>query len=351
MTTENAGYTGPTARDPLLGTEVPVYLGGEGPVEEPTGDRGDAINFTPTPVPESSVSESPVTETPPTETPVPERNADGTFKSKADIDAAAAAAAQEPGTQDPVTQEPGTQGDDAPRIPKKRLDAEIKKRRELEARLAQLENAKPADGTQPAAAPAPAAYDFDAAEEAFMDLLLDGKTKEAAAKRREIRGEEQKVFSAVAADVTNNVNTATKVRTAMDDISIEYETEYPGFNPESETYDANSIAVAEAVYMGYIQKKLYADPVDAYRAALDTVVAVNGWVKPKPNGKSPQPTAARTAAPRVAAITGQPPLTQQAGQSSAANGAAVVPNVMELTEDQLNKLPPATLARLRGDEL
>jgi hypothetical protein len=175
--------TGPIARDPLHGLEVPVYLGGDTlVVEEPTGDRGDAlVSSSQAPSPEPSAPEIEPTgdKAPDAEPPaltdeqqaaLPVRDPEtGRFLPKDG----------EPGAKGEETKGEETKGEDQPRIPKVRLDKEIQRRKEAEARLAEKEAAEKA-----AEKGAAQEYDFDAAEKQYMDFLLDGKLEEAAAKRR-----------------------------------------------------------------------------------------------------------------------------------------------------------------------
>jgi len=326
-----------------------MYLGGdEIVVEMPEGDRGDGLEpaAPPAPASESPSSESPAPETPP-ETPpeltdeqkrqLPPRGEDGKFIKASD---------PEPSNPEPSAQ---PQGDEEPRIPKARLDKEIEKRRLLEKQLAELQGTKQAEEKGAAQT-----YDFDAAEKEYMDLLLDGKLEDAAAKRKEIRAAERAEIEALADQRATHVNTRQSLQERMDVVSTQYEKDYPGFNPESDDYDATAIARAQAVYKGYIESGLYDDPVVAFQEALDTVVLKAGWQKPGAAAAptpTPTPPPARTAAKRVEAIQAQPPIAAAAGQSGASAGAAVVPDPMTLTEDQLAKLPIATLKRLRGDEL
>lgn len=328
-----AAPTGPTLRDPLLGTEIPMYLGGDPlPEEDITGDRGDglvasapALEVTETPAPEPEVTEIPPNPT-----------------------------ARDPETGKFVTTKPAAEGvetkpegEDEPRIPKARLDKEIEKRRMLERENAELRATKQAE-----AQAAVQQYDFDGAEKAYMDLLLDGKLDDAAAKRREIRAAERAEVAALAEQTSHTVNTKAAQQDAMGTIAAKYEADYPGFNPESDDYDASALLRAQAVFRGYVEAGIFDTPAQAFEEALKTTVAVSGWSAPAaPAAKPAAPAApARTAAARVAAITGQPPATGGAGQSGAAQGAHDIV-AAQLTEEQLAKLPIATLKRLRGDEL
>jgi hypothetical protein len=313
-----------------------MYLGGDPmPTEPIEGDRGDDP-APQSPSPEPQAPEPVVVEPEVPENPVPPRGPDGKFVSP------------NPEAQSPETKPEG-EADDAPKIPKARLDKEIEKRRMLERENAELRATKAAEEQA-----AVQQYDFDGAEKQYMDLLLDGKLDEAAAKRREIRAAERAEVAALAEQTSQTVNSKAAQQEAMGTIAAQYEQDYPGFDPESDEYDATALTRAQAVFRGYMDAGIFKTPAQAFEEALKTTVAVAGWAKPGPTPTptpTPTPAPARTAAPRVAAITGQPPVTAGAGQSGASQGAIGVPDPTQLTDEQLAALPPATLKRMRGDEL
>lgn len=349
MTTESAAPTaedqkrGPILRDPLLGLEVPMYLGGDGvDVELPEGDRGDGLEpAAPVEASKPEVTEPEVTEPEATEPPPNpvqrERDPETGRFLKTD--------GQETESQETESQETRSE---EPMIPKARLDKEIGKRKLLERKLQEAESRDKAveQATEQA-------YDFDTAEKAYMDLLLDGKLDEAAAKRREIRAAERAEFEALSSQVATATNARQTAVEQIDTISSQYEKDFPAFDPEAEEYDATAVAQAQAVYKGYIDLQIYDNPIEAFKAALDTVVKAQGWNAPAAAvSKPPQKPAApaRTAQKRVEAIASQPPVTTSAGTSGTSHGATAI-DLSTLTDDQLLKLPAATLARLRGDEL
>ena len=348
-----------TKTDPYTGIASPIYLGGDPLPEIPVGgDRGDDL------VPGSQAPAS-----------LPSGSAAGALAAaaaKAAEDEAAAAAAAEAEiaaaaakvlsdaekaalpkrgedgkflkAEDEGAKDEGAKGEE-PRIPKSRLDKEIERRKAAEARLAEKTAAEEA-----AAKGETQTFDFDAAETEYMDLLLDGKLKEAAAKRKEIRAAERAENEAIMERQAEKTTSRATAKTVTQDIGDRYAADYAERNPESETFDELAMAQVKAIYGGYLEQGLFASPDTAFAAALETVVKANGFAKVEAE-PAPKPLpAARTAADRVAAIGAQPPSIAQAGQSSAARGAHEV-DVTTLTEDQLAKLPQATLRRLRGDDL
>lgn len=92
------------------------------------------------------------------------------------------------------------------------------------------------------------AYDFDAAEDRYMDALLDGNKEEAAKIRKEIRGEEQKQFSQQsestakqAADAEIKRRDAVSEQTETQKVLTAAITKYPFLNHQGEEADADAI--------------------------------------------------------------------------------------------------------------
>lgn len=345
-TTDNAAEIsrGPVLRDPLLGIEVPVYLGGDGTtIEMPEGDRGDGPSPEPqAPSPEPKAPETPEAKDPETkgEEAKGEEPPPNPVERKRDPDTGKFVKAE--GEE--------TQGEEPPprMIPKERLDKEIEKRKILERQLAEKNSVEKAETEA-----SEGAYDFDAAEKRYMDAILDGKLDDAASIRREIRTAERADYERLATQQARAVTARNSAEDAMEQISSRFEKDYPAFDPESDDYDAAAIAQAKAVFKGYLDVGIYETPVEAFEKALQTVVAVNGWQREAAvaaaKGKPVVPDT-RTAAKRVEAITSQPASIGSVGESGAARGATDI-DVSQLTEAQLAKLPEATLRRLRGDEL
>jgi hypothetical protein len=345
MTTANAQV--PTVVDQRTGQAVPVYLGGEAPTEpsatSASVDRGDKLAAVAAAIPASDdAAAEPVAATNPAAEPQSNANA-------ADPAATDPAAAQ---LSDSVT------SDDDPRrnergIPKKRFDEVNQRRKVAEQKLAQLERESKA--TQQAHE---ATYDFDAKEKEYLDLVLDGKTQEAIALRKEIRAAERAEFQRVATEQAQTVTKQATVQERIQEISARYESDYNVFDPESENYSEDVLDDLHSLYTGYGQSGKFADAATAFEAAIQKTLKMHGIEKKgavasaataAQPAKQPASTT-RTAQKRVEAIANQPPLIARTGVQSADHGHSNI-DVKSLSPDEIMKLPEATRRRLRGDNL
>lgn len=300
--------TAPFVTNPVNGEAVNPYLGGDPPLStEPLStessatapeDRGDAVATEP----ETKVEVT------------PELSA-------------------------PVAKEPK---DTDQRIPKPRFDEVNERRKVAEARVAELEKqiAKPVVEV--------AAYDFDAQEDKYIELLLDGKTKEARAVRTEIRAAERAEFDRLATTKATETNRALSVEDRLGVISAKAEEDFPQFNPESEVFSEDLLDDVKIIYAGHLQSGKFADAADAFQAAIDKATKLHGVATVEPAAGTKIP--ARTAQKRVDAITSQPPLIAKVGHQSGQHGDLNV-DVHAMTEADFARLPEATKRRLRGDDL
>lgn len=323
----------PSVVDQRTGQAVPVYLGGEPPAESsatstpaPT-DRGDDLATT------AAAAAEPAASTDPAAQP------------HATADAAAPAAA------DPAAL---TSEDDRPRndkgqfIPKKRFDEVNQRRKAAEDKLAQIERENKA--TQQAHG---ATYDFDAKEKEYLDLVLDGKTDDAIALRKEIRAAERAEFQRVATEQAQTVSKHATVQERIQEITARYESEYDVFDPESEHYSEDVLDDLQSLYSGYGQSGKFTDAAAAFEAAILKTLKMHGIEKKAnsaPTSTTEQPAPTRTAQKRVEAIANQPPLIARTGAQSADHGHSSV-DVKSLSPEEIMKLPEATRRRLRGDNL
>lgn len=206
-------------------------------------------------------------------------------------------------------------------------------------------------------------FDFDSAEDEYMALLLDGKTREAGDKRREIRLAEKEDFKAdTKAETTAEIN-HTATQRAVDSLTKEAELMFPVFNEKSDDFNPAAVSKTLTIMRGYQTDGMVAD--DAFVAALadvieifglaesqsdeessdedkgDEVVKKKGKVVTKKGSKKDTKKAIKAAKQQGKSVVGE-------GERSADRGA-VVPDIADLTDDELDALPPETLARLRGD--
>jgi hypothetical protein len=225
-------------------------------------------------------------------------------------------------------------------------------KQERAARLQLEEELARARGQQPApAAEKPddkaKAYDFDAAEDRFMDALLDGD-KEAAAKiRAEIRAEERKEFAQQsaqsaqqAADAELKRRDAESEQLAAQKVLTASIAKYPFLNHEGEDADADAIEDVIA------RRDLYLKQGMPFAKALATAV--------------------EKVAPRYARQEEQPKPSKQAATTAQINRnldrekriPAAMPGVGErgkdidyakLSEDEFDALPEQEKRKARGD--
>lgn len=234
-----------------------------------------------------------------------------------------------------------------PGIPRHRFNEVNERMKRAEQRLAELEAQRTAqtEATEDQ-------YDFDTAEKEYVDLLLDGKTEEAAAKRNEIRAAEQAVFTQAAKrEAVSDVNEQAELRD-LNDLSLQAEEAYPVFNENSESYDP-TIANKVVVYMkGYMSEGQSIS--DAFVSGLADVIEQYDL-----DGKRATP--ADTSAPKeqkgapikktkekveIAKKTAKSPAGH--GEGSAERGIST-PSIEDMSDADLDKLTPEQLARMRGD--
>jgi hypothetical protein len=298
----------PPAADPATSTATP-------PVDK--GDQLPSDSVTPPPATDDTIVTPPASTTPP----------------PADV------------TADPKDDQ---QRDDKGRfIPKSRFDEVNERRKRAEAELARRDAEVAAAGKAKETT-----YDFDAAEKDYANLLLDGKTDEALAKRREIRVAEQAHFESVADARAAKVSNTATVKEKINEIAADYESRYPVFNPDSEQFSEDVVDDLQALYSGYLNSGKFNSADLAFKAALDKTVQMHG-AKPLEQKPTPPPTPAvpaRTAQKRVDAIVNQPPLLAKAGSGGPSSGDGQY-KVSELSEAELMRLPEATRRNLRGDAL
>ena len=234
-------------------------------------------------------------------------------------------------------------------IPKRRFDEVNERRKAAEEELARRD-AEKAAGEQAAEE----VYDFDEAETEYMDLLLDGKTQDALAKRKEIRAAEKSDFQKETKEDVQSSQIQREVSQELDALSREAEKMFPVFDRDHDDFSPAITKKVMVYYHGYMEMG-EENPGDAFVLALADVIDQYGLdggddpepdpdpdPEPKPDGKK-KDTAKKTEAAKQA----HKPVAGE-GAASDSHGA-VVPNIEDMTDEELDALPEKTLARLRGD--
>lgn len=249
--------------------------------------------------------------------------------------------------------ESGEQSDDQrtrqpePRIPKHRFDEVNERRKAAEKRLAEFEKQKQADGQEPSID-----FDFSAKEEAYMDAVLDGEKDKAKSIREEIRQAEQQLYRQQMDQASTSTREATKAELELNSTINELTTEYPVFDGQSENYDQNLTEEALDLFEGF--KGRGYDPATAMRRAVRYVVRANDLDQSE--------SEASPAAGKAGKGGGldQHRATEEQGKRKAQRAAKQPPepetrsttegrDVMNMSEEDFDKLSDQEIARMRGD--
>lgn len=239
-----------------------------------------------------------------------------------------------------------------PSIPKSRFDQVNAAKKAAEEELAALKE-KLTRENQAASAAGQQEYDFDAAEERYMEAVLDGKAAEAKAIRAEIRAAERAAFEALASTKATQTTQAAKVQQEIDRIVTEAEKKYPAFDPNAgeDVFRADLVEEVSA-YFGTRLQMGDAAPA-AMQKAIEAVAKIHGLAAPPPappaKGKvATIPAGKDTTKAKVALAKQAPPPLAAVGKGSEESGM-VEPDINRLTEKEWDALPESTKRRLRGD--
>lgn len=232
-------------------------------------------------------------------------------------------------------------------IPKARFDEvnEAKKayQAELEEAKAEIERLRAASAPKPQAAPAPTNFDDDAAEQAYIDAMLDGDSDKAKTIRREINANmrAQAVQDFETSQISKNNANALQAESKATLESYPYLDTPDGEFALELIVDARNKAIASGV-----------PPHIALRDAVAKIAP-----RFNPDGEAPsrdlrgvkeQPdTRTQEALRRGAADSLRQPPAVQAGIGNRTTQARV--EVDKLDEDQFANLSNAEKKRLRGD--
>ena len=226
-------------------------------------------------------------------------------------------------------------------VPKSRMDEEIARRRQLEERLAKLE-----ERSKPEEAPEPE-FDFDGKEAEYMDAVLDGETDKAQKVRKEIRSAERDSMAKELRKDIHNTTNVTKQQLDLDVAVSDMVASYPVLDSNSEQADADMIADANELMGMYAEKGMA--QADALRKAVRMTLASSMPELLQPKAVESKPTAKKRTTDvkqKLEAANKQP--AKLAGESAATRGNDVV-NISTMTDSDFEKLSEAQMKRLRGD--
>jgi len=238
-------------------------------------------------------------------------------------------------------------------IPKRRFDEvneEKKTLREENARLkAQIEAAKPPTEDDPEP------YDIKAGELAYMELLLDGDTEAALAKREEIDvAKEAKWASQTSASTQTEIKSEAE-HTELLALSAEAQEMFDVFNPDHEDYNQGMLNKVMTFMRGYLADKVPGP--DAFVAAIadvadmyDLMPVAEGTTE-KEDASKPKPTGKKKVDKRKKKLAEDAVQPVGSEGSGSTESGVVAPDVETMTDEEFDALPEAAQARLRGDIL
>lgn len=234
-----------------------------------------------------------------------------------------------------------------PMVPKSRLDQVLARARkaeeQLRAQAKQEAEANPADDGE--------AYDFDAKEREYQELVLEGEADKAVALRKEIRAEERKLFTQDATKQTSQTNTQARIQEKLLEVAAEIEAEYPVFDPNSPTYNEALTDEVMDLRDGFINSGKHT-AIGALSKAVEVVAKMNNLKSvseeaesAKEQIKGGKKPGKKTVAEKVKAANQQP--SQMPGKRGENRDAKI--DIASMTEEQFDALPESTLRELRGD--
>lgn len=226
-------------------------------------------------------------------------------------------------------------------VPKSRMDEEIARRRQLEDRLAKLE-----ESAKPEVAPEPE-FDFDGKEAEYMDAVLDGETDKAQKVRKEIRSAERDSMAKELRGEIHNTTNVTKQQLDLDVAVSDMMASYPVLDSNSDQADTDLIADANELMGMYADKGMA--QADALRKAVRMTLASSMPELLQPKAVETKPAAKKRETDvnaKLDAASKQP--AKLAGESAATRGDDVV-NISTMTDSDFEKLSEAQMQRLRGD--
>ena len=238
----------------------------------------------------------------------------------------------------------------------KLLKKERARREELEAQLSQSRA-----GQQMAQANEDLSRVEDelvAMEAKYNDLLAEGDTQTAAQLMTQIRRKNAELNSITAAQRDAEVMARAVEKVRFDEALDRIEEAYPGLDPDSDEYDEDTYQDVYDLMMAGRQRGLSA--TKALQRAVARVMGAETTAQKRATTATPRVDENDVASRRrgeavrrnLDAARRTPPATHRiSANNDAAGGALTAKAVMNMSEDDFEKLSDKDLARLRGDVL
>jgi len=247
------------------------------------------------------------------------------------------------------------------RIPRSRLNQVIKQRDEekqrsiwLEQQLERLiENGTKKEVKEEEEVEKPPEYDFDTSEEKYVDLLIEGDTKGAAALRREINKAQQasfehkfKIVKEEAQQTAKTESTESIEQDRFDSLVDNYENKHSFLDLDSDDYNEEAVETVNTLMAGFqAQGKTKSQ---ALKAAVTKVAPMYKKESPKVEPRKKGLGNRKQVARKKAAKASQQQPAKNSGKKTADRDLDEL-SISSLSEKDFNSLSEKEKKILRGD--
>lgn len=240
-----------------------------------------------------------------------------------------------------------------PMIPKSRYDSKAAENRELKERLDRIEreNREKARRQEQTDNKSNLETEIDDLEGQYLKAVGEDELDKAKELRKQIRAKERELFQSEMSESSQETSAATREQVRLDLTIDHIEKEYPAFNPDSDDYDDALVAKVQELRAGFAATGQYT-PTEALLKAIDIYMpkADVKDIKDAASDKKVDAERNKQALKKsVDASNKQPPDASGLGEDADALGKKEDLNIDKLTYEDIEKLPAATLKRLRGD--
>lgn len=254
---------------------------------------------------------------------------------------------------------------DEPRIPKGRLDQVLRQRDEEREKRQWLEDQfeallatqkAPKEVAEEEVDPGPPDFDFDEAEEQYLELVLEGDIKKASQLKSAINDARNEVFNYQIESARRTIKSEAVSETAtnMDNARFkslisELEEKYPILNSNSDEYNEKAVTLANRLMVPYIQEG--ETKSQALLLAVKEVLELMPSATPGAKETGSKTTVRKKQARRKAAKASkqQPPATS--GAKGKASRKISPDDIKGMSDKQFRGLTERERAKLRGDIL
>jgi hypothetical protein len=255
------------------------------------------------------------------------------------------------GVEEPVLEEEPVKTK-APMVPKSRLDEVLAKNKKMQKRIEAIDQA---EAQTKADAPT---YEFDAKEQQYQQLVLDGESQQATILRNEIRqAEKEQMMFEVQQQMQQTVKEGTEEQNLFKK-AAEIEEVFPILDQNSTSFNEDLAKEVVELRDAFIIQGY--EPADALTRATEYTLAVKQPELLSTAGDSSlegnenvvtqdqlqEKRQKTTVKKKVAAAKSQPP--QMKGEGAGERGERNV-DIDVLSDDEFMALPEDTLRRMRGD--